>query len=297
MRIHRNRSNRKSAGLGLLEFVVSMLIAAPLLTLFLLTLANSSRAVFQITAQEAGIYNYAKVRALLQNLTDDYSAHTLLIEPRIHDQGVITFSDGAANSIHQAALKMQPAQSSDAVSALALDLRGSLRIFRAEKSGNTFRYFACLSLKDSGTIESPASFLALTVDGLLELHGELQSIRGRSGCFALTLRTGPSMTIPINKSLRPEFSRLLVPISKNYTLYVSRQGELRFLSHRGGENIENQPLLTGIEQLTLSLRKPAVRGIFALSGQLEAPPKVKRSFSFPCLIGRDDFLNLLLNSF
>jgi hypothetical protein len=63
----------------------------------------------------------------------------------------------------------------------------------------------------------------------------------------------------------------IVPIEELYTLYVDTEHRLRYLGHRGADNIENQPLLPGVEALNLSPDERVPRGVRARFKPLKQP--------------------------
>ena len=99
-----------------------------------------------------------------------------------------------------------------------------------------------------------------------------------------------------DKDARPlSLVRQLIPVRRHYTLYTDLSRQLRWLSHRGEANVENQPLLSGIAALRLRL-VPLLNGkILQLSGEIEAVGGQPRRFSLMHRLGRFDHLNLLLN--
>ena len=198
---------------------------------------------------------------VLQNL----DSHRLPIPPRIHHRGQIAFTDRTVNGVTRTAGPNRPSMLSDAITTIELAPVRRLTVLQAPPASAAppFRYYAC------GTGPDPLpptvrSYIGLSADGMFELVGPRQA--GASGCAQFTLTATRSMSIETPPGSSAALVRTIIPVLAHYTLYRNQRGELRYLSHRGEINDENQPIAGEIGELAFRLI-PHSTGLFALTAE------------------------------
>ena len=281
----------KRRGFILLE----MLAALGISLLLCLALQHFLHRSFLFNKMATGIQRdnstLLKVRHLLLQAAEDLDSYPFRIAPRKHAGGVITYMDGGEHPVM--GTQSAPGSGSDAITVLALDFEASYRILRQESEGR-LEFFACP--KYSGLLSSQdfRGVIGVSVDGLWELHGSLRSHAGRIECRDFTLSVMPSLVLKRPDSA-PLGIRLLVPISRYYTIYLDRHKQVRYLGHAaGGEIIENQPLFGNLLLLTAQINEP-LDGIYCLETGLVFNDRKTAVLSSCSRLGRTGHLNYLLN--
>jgi hypothetical protein len=89
---------------------------------------------------------------------------------------------------------------------------------------------------------------------------------------------------------------VLYIIEQNYTLYLNTRGELRYLAHAGNRVIENQPVLSGLGEITLTATPILSRAVYALEAKITLPSLTTREAAFVSRLERLDYLHFLLNN-
>jgi len=232
------------------EFLVSLFIGLSLLSGIAAGLHHFILTEAKLRLESHENYVYIRIRNLLEQVIDDLDSHRFELGPRVHRNGLITFTDNTPNPVSSLSGDNAPHPESDAVTGLGLDAAQSYRIKDAEKKGNNFEYFACRESNTGQHSSDKRSYIGISSDGYVELTGTSTSQAG--SCRIFNLSPTPSMSVP-QQNVDPLWVRKLVPINRHYTIYLSRDLHLRYLSHNGAANIENQPMISEAGKLKLSL--------------------------------------------
>lgn len=278
-------------GFTILELLLSLVITSLISIILCYTLNTTIRTNLRLRQELKTLTALNTVDAHLQRVISDLDRHQLNILPRIHHQGTLNFTDLSPNPAYKNS-NHKPKAENDALSILALLPAKTLKIAKLEKHLQYFKIHACLS-KDS-KLGKPRSFVAVSLEAFTELHGEYIKVSKSPDCYKLKLSHSKSMSLN-GTADQARYARKLIPVKDHYTLYIDNNNELRYLSHVGAKNIENQPLVAGIEALHLTLqslyegRLPYLVAKIGISGG--------KSFDkyYPATLGKGKKYNFLLN--
>jgi hypothetical protein len=92
-----------------------------------------------------------------------------------------------------------------------------------------------------------------------------------------------------------EHLKEIIPDLRHHTFYVDQRQQLRLLSHRGAENVENQPLFSGVRSLKLAKEDVLEGALSALSAEVEFLNGKKEGFALVHKLGRSSYYNFLMN--
>ena len=233
------------------------------------------------------------LRNMLRRISEDGDTHRLRIGPLIHNTGRITLSDGTENPVMHSA--NPPARNSDAISQLALAGDSALKIIEANASGDDLEFFACEPMKHfEAKDENSRSFIGMSTDSLFYLRGHSRK-SGKASCYILSLSESRNMFLPPQGTGTAQLVRMLLPVKDEYTWYLSEKKELRYLSHEGSTNIENQPSDKQLESMHFRLSTISGGDIFLLKGSFEVLKDHLLELGVSSFLARKSPLNLLLN--
>jgi len=238
------------SGLSLLETIASLLIGAPLLFTLIQAMTTGTEIYLRARRARIEIETTLTMKGLLEGAVEHVSAHRLPLEPRIHSPGTLTYLDGTPHPFSHHSL-YRPEPESTALSTLELDIDASLIVKGLAHDGSPRVCSRWGPRPESAT----RLFLAVSVDGTAPVEGSLLRVRGLPDCYTLTVERAQSTALPSPPSIA-QFASLFVPVKREYTLYLTARGELRYLSHRGANTTENQPILSGIRRFIVTAVRP-----------------------------------------
>lgn len=282
-------------GYSLISFLIGTALSALLLTL----IAKDAHHLFSMQThiiQRAKISDQEiKIRELTDTFSRDSDTHRLDIPPRIHRNGQVLFANNEMNQLSQSTSPNAPDSSSDAMTNFSLSSMEYLKVLEVKRTALSFQYIACAAFQVPQPNDDEQSFIAISADGPSYLFGTIRKIRNRKGCFLLNLRQQVNMLLPIKENLIPLGVRSLIPIDREYTIYLSKKGELRYLGHKARKNVENQPLFGPLLQIhfTLSIRSP--ENLLLFGTQVLFSNEYGFSYASAAHLSRFSHLNLLLN--
>lgn len=281
------RSLKGAGGFTLIEVLVTVCLCG-ILCVVVGKLMQSSLSLQNLAKRRyANELTSLQLSHKVQRVLDDLDTHPFYLLPRIHNSGRITFTNGEANVI--VGKTLLPASDSDAITAFSLAMEKVYDVIRQD--GMTF--YVCPRFKRSALSEHTFGYLGFGVDGVWELQGTGVRHIGREGCLDLSLGIEKSMIVP-ESEVAEAVIRVIIPIETYYTLYVSSNEQLRYISHRGATNTENQPLFKNVKRLLLK-REVLWNSIVCLEGEVQFTDLNKREFSACNRLGRYDYLNFLMN--
>lgn len=269
-----------------LELMTSILLGSVILAALVsalrvsVSLHGKSRAVYGDTSTEL------RLRGIVRSIASDIDLHRFEILPRIQS-GMLRFVSGEANPAGQ----ISP--DSNALTYLSLDVSRTQRIIWRRTGGAATIYYACSRFGNKMSPGDYSGYLGIGIAGFIELDGSAG--RADDGvCRQFRLSAQRSMLFAQSEEVEAAITQL-VPIRNLYTYYLNTKRELRYLGHRAGRNIENQPLLEGISMLRFSLQELIPGEIFALGLDARTLRGDQFAYGWPHSLGREPFFNFLLN--
>jgi len=226
---------------------LSSVVLLAVSTVLLHSVRVNQRMSETITQDEVSHRFAAECLRVLQLL----DSHRLPVLPRVHSHGNIRFTNGLRNPIALTHGPTAPNPNSDAITALELSPSDRLTVLHASTS-SPYQFYACTQSR-APLPATVRSYVGLSADGMYELVGQRQV--AAPGCWQFTLAEQPSMSVFAPTHSSPALVRVLVPILAQYTLYVNRRNELRYLGHRGAVNDENQPIASDIGDVSFRVVK------------------------------------------
>lgn len=253
------RYYRNNNGGILLEVLISLGISGLLINLW----QNQFRTTLKVSKENHSIhsetYKVLKLKQYLFQITEDLNTHPLHFLPVIHTNGRIRFSDSSINPVNR--LKNNPpAKRSEALTAYLPDIK---QIYIVKSFQNSSEIRACKL--DASTVKYKyRSFIGVSADSLTEFRGKRSHYY--DNCFNFKLYKQKSMLF--KQSASPTSIHMLIPLKRIYTFYLSRKGDIRYLSHSGSENIENQPLISNVKSLQFKDSYNNHTGIYELTASI-----------------------------
>lgn len=244
--LKRTENSNREVGASLFELIVSLSVVT---TLLLAMSAVTTRTISSLKLFERWHSDVLKISLLqseLSKLVQSYDSSRLADTLKIHKSGDIRIFDGDVHPISRIQSTSRPRSGSDAISSLALDMRGALSIDQ-----NTTPQKAC-PLWNDGRYDSEAkSFLALTTEAAYQV--KVTKIRSAmpKGCQIVRIDPLTSIFTKRVSSREEQVIALLLPIKAEYTLFIDATGQLRMIGHTGNQILENQPLGRGFRSLTI----------------------------------------------
>ncbi len=288
---------KKESGTTLLEMLVCLLLGAALLlcALVLLRTANSAYLSLLIAQRRtlALSVTHEQFKRAMLNL-DSLPFH---FAPRLHLPGRLRYADGSDNPVQRGAKQHRPHPESAALTTLRLETQAALSVIAHQWSGPTISIDACPRF-DTANLELATyhSYLAQSLEQTFELVPLTLPTHhpSRPHCYRFRLQAQKSM-LTINTTTS-EIPLVLIPIQEIYTLYVDNERTLRYLSHAGGQNIENQPILEQAPILGIEWSTPQVNQPDTLNVKLHFLTGHEENFRVQTLLAhRQGPFNFLLN--
>jgi hypothetical protein len=275
---------KQQIGLATLEILVCLSIAIPVLFALVLSLHQSVNALALATGQHQKAIDVARISSMLQWVLNDFDSHRFLINPRIHHNGAITYSDGSPSPLMKTGVH-GPTADSDGVTGLKLSIDNTLMVRSNVLIGSTLKLFACprFGLKSTPELSCLMGIHSL---GFAELKAEKVSKPDKNGCRTL---------LAISEAINVQAISMLVPIERHYTLYVDRHNQLRYVSHCADKILENQPVLSNIKELKLALDAVGQAPALQLSAIITLADKMAVRLAITNHLARTAIFTFLLN--
>lgn len=288
---------RRIDGYVLIELLVSTgVISTVALTLYL-TLFNLIHSQTLVKEIYQELYCYFRFKTILREVAESLDQHRLQLLPRVHQQNIIRFTDNTPNQIMNTAANRAPAIGSNALSFIEVDLLNTHDVTTLTQNNNLIEAHACPRFNQKFNTQNYRSFVGLNLDGMMEFRGSAKSGRARKPCrlFSLT-PVNKSMLLETHTKFRSANITVIVPIVRQTTYYLDKNGEARSLAHEGDRNIENQPLFSEVHSIRFHLHPVLNGSIFLISGKITFPSKRSYTSSVVSHLGRNNHFNFLLNT-
>ncbi len=259
--------NKASSQIGFvtLEALVSLLVGSILLLSVGSALHHTVFSYLFISKERRLYFEAMQLKSSLQSLLSQYDGHAFAIQPRIHPNGAVTFTDASSNPVMTSA--HPPSPESTAITGLELVLADAIKVIPLTFGPGVVSFRGC---KKSGGAFTPnlyQGYLGFSMQAAYELDGPVMA--ESANCYRLNLATSKSMSIMPSDPAKLANLRLIVPILAHYTIYQASTGELRYLSHKGSQNIENQPLSEPLLAKRIKIDAAQVAQLIFLTTSLE----------------------------
>lgn len=263
-----------------LSGLVSIILARSVLTSRESLSAQSSAIEQRISMTKAALVTHAALGAL----------------ERARIPGLVSISNGNApatrvgspHPVSGLSITSRPRPDSDILSFLTIDPRYRGRITKSEWNGTSLSIEAC-ELPELPRADQFRSFLAFGLHGGCQFVGTPVHITSR--CISLS---GTMIRGVVNDAPCPAASLLeLLPISREFSLFIDRSGELRLVSHVGTRIIENQPIVRGLRSLSIHERALS-HGATLFDLTIQATGGAQLRFLLPAALAREALWNEVL---
>lgn len=293
MKINERRLKSEN-GLTLLELLAALVITAPALIALTGLLQRSGQGLLAIRKEAQSTHLLFHAQSVIEKIIEDSDTHRFFLLPRVHKHGRIQFSDGSLNPISMTRTSSRPSAAADSVMGVALDTQGTMKVQSIKPSGTGVIIRACSRLA-SASGQQVHSLIAVTVDGLVEVVSQKTTFTLSSPCSTLKLFPSKSMLTKTSTITDLLLSQYLIPITKLYTLYIDRRENLRYLAHSGSRNIENQPIVGGVNALHLRASVIKPQRILRIEAHLQVLKRRTLDFEKVGSFSRTAHFNFVLN--
>jgi hypothetical protein len=243
----------KQKGVSLLELMLTITLSAVFTSLFFKEfLFNAAIAGFA-QKKEVEQYGLAMLQGYIHKLEDAIITSPLTILPRIHMRGTLRYQDRTANRI---AARSAIAENSEAITGVGFDISKALTVEEIVPLGRLTQIEACQRYPGNESFikedferiagfgaEVSMELFVYSIQFIKKPHTSLP-------CVKIHVTPAKSMSFDTPRNTELLSILMLIPIKEHFTLYVDRNRVLRYLSHRGHINKENQPITKGIQSLT-----------------------------------------------
>ncbi|NLF24429.1 MAG: hypothetical protein GX589_02060 [Deltaproteobacteria bacterium] len=288
------KNNFMERGASALEALIGLVLAAPLMLMVGTGVHSALVHYLRIRVEHQNQYALIKTEGLLEKLMQGLDSHAFTLPLRIHKAGNIVMTNGEPNRV-LSSKKNPPDLRSDAITGIALEITASYGVVRFEQQPWWYVFYACPRFDRRLHPEEFKSFVGISPDGPIELRGTYLAHPGNAECLDFELAPVESMSVVAGDLLGAEHIKDIIPVSRHHTFYVDQQQQLRLLSHRGAENVENQPLLRGVQSLKLSMEGVFGGSVSALSAEVKFVDGRNESFTLVHKLGQSSYYNFLMN--
>ena len=281
-----------------LEALISLSIITPVLAVLTTLLLQTLYQYYQSQAHHVKVYRSAQTQNSFEQAVLASDSLSFLPPARIHTDSVVTFTDGSANDIIFSKSHTKPSLRNDALTTANAIASNMLDVHSIENLGTKKLYNACASFLqkfqkdiDTSFLYNERSYLGISIEGRFELTGQawIDSTQDNSICRVLELEHQKSMMFDAINPIAPIIK--IIPLHSLYTLYKDQNETLRYLAHRGADNIENQPLEDSSDNIRIS--KTVENQIYTLLFQSKGQ-REKKILHIPLRVPRSSYLNALM---
>jgi type II secretory pathway pseudopilin PulG len=284
----------KNEGTTLLELVIAMTLFS--ITIFSIVpasklLLSTQKKLHTIRTEYSTLL---RTKQVLQEAFSSLDTHRLALPPRIHTGG-ITYADDRTTPLAIRQDSLGPT-TSHAITTVSLERENAMWLNETPfvMRGESNNYIATLRICPNRVQPSTVrSFLLISADMMYEAR--IKTYEVKEGCAQIEVIIEKSMiTANILEDGRALLLvRCVIPIKTIHTLYVSRQGILRLVSHTGSVTLENQPVIDGVKNLFLKISKNIEPNIYTLNATVTARTGRTEIFLFTHSLARSDIFNAL----
>jgi len=278
-----------SLGATLLELCISLTLTAVVLSAITLAFKHTAHWFGELkerlTAERTIVESFAHIERAFMAIDSGRSSGLW----KIHRGGRFLFANGSEHPISKIKGTSQPRAGSDGLSILEVIPSGMLAVTLDSKQGTTF----CPMYATRWGIEGVRSFIKRGIHGDTQ-HSFGNELRGAVWPKSCGVLTGsPIEGITIKRPEREISGQLILPVVQEYSLFVDRSSHLRLVSHRGGWIRENQPLINGIQVLSIS-SSISTEGVLMFTVAIKTVSGIEKQWSRVSTLARSEGYNDVL---
>lgn len=234
-------------GYTLLDTLMSLGVAGIIFSLTLTVFTSLSRMTLTLSGHNTGIMRSMKVSAVLITALGALERNRLPFAAQITPGGSLTLPHGGEHPLSSLRGPTAPRGGSDLISLIDLAHRHRGRVVASTFSGSTIEAEIC-DIESKIPTNEFKSFILYTLEGARQVVGEI-AYRSAS-CITLS---GVSIRGVVSSQADiPSLPITFVPIEREYSLFVDSGSNLRIASHVGHRITENQPIVSGIEFISVA---------------------------------------------
>lgn len=236
-----------SRGFTLMECLVALCVAS-IAALILSSALRFAGGTFQHASK--AIYDRnasAALRAALENGIRALDRSRLAFSVSVWPSPRL-MAYGSPHPLYSLSGVSAPRAESDIASFIDLSPLYAGTIIRSTVIGLNVTCYAC-GFAARPTSSQFRSYVALGVSGAVQLTGSARA--SGSGCLEFAGQAVPGL-VSDPATILPTSLLRLVPVEREYSLFVDASGQLRFASHTSSRILENQPLLSGLRRMRLT---------------------------------------------
>lgn len=233
-------------GYTLLDALMSLGVAGIILSLTLTVFTSLSRITLTLSGHNTGIMKSMKVSAVVTTALGTLERNRLPFAAQITPGRSLTLPHGGDHPLSSLRGSTAPRGSSDVISLIDLAHRHRGRIVTSTFSGSAIEAEIC-DIQSTIPTSEFKSFVLYTIEGARQVVGEF-AYRSTS-CISITGVSIRGVVSPHAEITSPPIA--FVPIEREYSLFVDGGSNLRIASHVGHRITENQPIVGGIEFISV----------------------------------------------
>jgi len=283
-------SNRMCKGTTLLETLIGVAISSLVISIAGVSLLRIQAQYQSESIRHKEVAGLSVFRGYIQRISDNIGSLRHDISPILHHNGIVKLADGTPHSIMNLGINSRPKSGQDAITSLAVSFPHSLEVRSSRYDAGNLSFDVCPRFKTNRKIDRPKSFIALSLEGAYQVIPSIESKVYFERCSSLNIFNTQSLFFNTAPSADLKNTSLLIPIVSEFTIYLDRSSQLRYVSHTGLRILENQPIIRDLEELGFSLKHISEHSsvFINLRGEIKFVGKSKKIFEITNPIARLD---------
>ncbi len=236
-----------SRGFTLLECLVSCTLSCIILSTTLILTGTITRTTYSLhqraRSERALIITQSHLESALLNL----ESHRLPVGWRVTHGCQIKLASGSLHPIAKLKTTSAPRSDSDCLSVQMLLPSHLAEIQDVKYQNGTWKILGCRSDKKERNYIEIRSHYAYGIEGLIQIAHGGSSLN--TACYQVE---GSKIDSLFTLSNNVRSLQTVIPVAREFTLYVDKSSHLRYTSHVGSRLLENQPLVDGVRSIAVS---------------------------------------------
>ena len=282
-------------GTTLLETLFGLALSSLTLSLVAIVFMRLQAYYQNETERHREISTLSIFRGHFQRIASNIDSLRHNTTPVVHLNGAVRLADGTPHTIMNLSAVSRPKVGSDAISSIEVSASHALEVRSSKMQMGALSLDVCPRYKAIQKIDRPKSFLALSFNNSYQLIPSVSSKIYFEKCSTINLLPIPSVFFKTPRTETLPEALLLVPIISEFTIYIDRSDQLRYISHTGLNLQENQPIARSLKQLGFSLDnfKIGAGSFIRLKSQITLRGRKTKTFELNNLLSRTNPLQTL----